>query len=171
MATDTSDSHFPSKKNGLLTINIWQNPIYFIAFGFGSGKLPAAPGTWGTVAAIPLYLLVQDFSLIPYLLILTIATVFGIWICDVTEKAIGIHDYSGIVWDEVCGYGLTMLAAPKGWIWILLGFLLFRFFDILKPWPTNWMDRAIPGGFGVVIDDLGAAVYALLGMQILAHFF
>lgn len=153
-------------KSAPLNINIWQNPIYFVAFGFGSGALPIAPGTWGTLAAIPLYLLIQNLSLTDYLVILLLATVIGIWVCDVTEKAIGIHDHSGIVWDEVCGYGLTMLAAPKGWLWVILGFFLFRLFDIWKPWPISWIDKHVQGGLGVMVDDLAAGVYAWIGLQI-----
>ena len=150
-----------------LAINIWTNPIYFLAFGFGSGLLPIAPGTWGTLAAIPLYLLIQNLSLVDYSIILIIASLLGIWWCDVTERAIGIHDYSGIVWDEICGYGVTMLAVPHHWYWIIAGFFLFRLFDIWKPWPISWFNNNVPGGLGVMVDDLVAGVAAWIVMQIL----
>lgn len=150
-----------------LAINIWTNPLYFLAFGFGSGLLPIAPGTWGTLAAIPLYLLIQNLSLVDYSIILIIASLLGIWWCDVTERAIGIHDYSGIVWDEICGYGVTMLAAPHQWYWIIVGFLLFRLFDIWKPWPICWFNDHVPGGLGVMVDDLVAGVAAWIVMQVL----
>ncbi|MES2998788.1 MAG: phosphatidylglycerophosphatase A [Pseudomonadota bacterium] len=157
------------KKN--VVYKVFSNPIYFIAFGFGSGLSPFAPGTCGTLVAIPLYYLIHSFSLINYSLILFLAIVIGIWLCDITERDIGIHDYSGIVWDEICGFGLTMLAAPKGWLWIVLGFFLFRLFDIVKPWPIAWMDRKLPRGFGVMLDDLMAAVYAWLVLHLIHHLF
>jgi phosphatidylglycerophosphatase A len=150
---------------------VFSNPIYFIAFGFGSGLSPFAPGTCGTLAAIPLYYFIQSFSLLHYSIILLLAVLIGIWVCDSVERDIGVHDYSGIVWDEVCGFGLTMWAAPKGWLWIGIGFLLFRLFDIVKPWPIAWMDRQLPRGFGVMVDDLMAAVYAWIGLQLIYYFF
>ena len=150
--------------------SVWTNPIHFIAFGFGSGTSPIAPGTCGTLAAIPLYLLIKDLPLIYYSGILLLATLIGIWICEVTERAIGVHDHSGIVWDEICGYGLTMLAAPTGWLWIIIGFFLFRFFDIWKPWPIGWLDKHVDGGLGVMIDDTMAAIYAWIVLQVIAHF-
>lgn len=150
-------------------INIWKNPIYFLAFGFGSGALPIAPGTWGTLAAIPFYLLIQNLPWQVYAVILLSATVVGAWICDVTERAIGIPDYSGIVWDEICGYLLTMFVAPHGWEWVVWGFILFRLFDIWKPWPIRWADRHLPGGLGVMMDDLLAAVYAWVMLQVVFH--
>lgn len=148
-----------------LARKVFSHPIYLIAFGFGAGLSPIAPGTCGTLVAIPLYYLIQSFSLVNYGLILLFATVIGIWICDVTERGIGIHDYSGIVWDEVCGFGLTMFAAPKGWLWIAIGFVLFRLFDIVKPWPIAWIDRKMSGGLGVMIDDLMAGIYAWIILQ------
>ncbi|MEE9452542.1 MAG: phosphatidylglycerophosphatase A [Gammaproteobacteria bacterium] len=148
--------------------SIWKNPIHFIAFGFGSGAIPFAPGTWGTIAALPIYFLIQDFSLSLYLTLLLLATGFGIWICDVTEKDLGVPDHSGIVWDEIVGYLCTMILAPKGWGWILLGFILFRIFDILKPWPISWVERHVKGGLGIMVDDILAAVPAWIILQMLA---
>ncbi|WP_010597422.1 phosphatidylglycerophosphatase A family protein [Rickettsiella massiliensis] len=146
-------------------------PFIFLAFGFGSGLSPFAPGTCGTLVAVPLYYLLQSFSLLNYSLILIAAILLGIWICDFTERDLGVHDYSGIVWDEICGFGLTMWAAPSGVGWVVCGFFLFRFFDIVKPWPIAWMDRHLPRGFGVMVDDLMAAVYAWIALHLLGHFF
>lgn len=145
---------------------VWRNPIHFLAFGFGSGLIKPAPGTWGTVAAIPLYLLIQEVPLIVYSGLLLLAIVFGIWICHVTEKALGVPDHSGIVWDEICGYLLTMWAIPSGWLWLALGFILFRIFDIIKPWPIRLIDRHIKGGLGIMLDDLLAAIPAWLILQL-----
>jgi phosphatidylglycerophosphatase A len=80
----------------------------------------------------------------------------------------GVHDHPGIVWDEIAGYLLTMVAAPKGWLWVWLGFGLFRLFDIWKPWPIRWLDRHVQGGLGIMVDDTLAAIYALIGLQLLA---
>ena len=141
------------------------NPVHFLAFGFGSGLAPKAPGTFGTLAAIPLYLLLSQLSLPVYIVVLVLASLLGIWLCGKTAKDLGVHDHPGIVWDEFCGYWLTMLAAPSGWFWIILGFALFRLFDIWKPWPISLADKHVPGGIGIMVDDLIAGLYALIVMQ------
>ncbi len=143
------------------------NPVHFLAFGLGSGLAPKAPGTFGTLAAIPLYLLLSYLSLPMYALVLVLASLLGIWLCGKTAKDLGVHDHPGIVWDEFCGYWLTMLAAPSGWFWIILGFILFRLFDIWKPWPISLADRRIPGGMGIMVDDLIAGLYAFIVMQVI----
>lgn len=146
---------------------VWTNPIHFIAFGFGSGISPIMPGTCGTLVAIPLYLLMRNLPLAIYIAIVIAGFLIGVWICDVTEKAIGVHDYSGIVWDEVIGYWITMFMAPTGWWWTIIGFILFRIFDIWKPWPVGWIDRHVHGGLGVMVDDVAAAIYAAISLQVL----
>jgi phosphatidylglycerophosphatase A len=144
---------------------IWTNPIHFLAFGFGSGAMPIAPGTFGTLAAIPIYFLLRELSLPVYTVILLFIIGIGIWICDVAARDTGVHDHPGIVWDEIAGYLLTMWAAPKGIGWLGLGFIFFRLFDIWKPWPIRWLDRKVQGGLGIMVDDLLAAVYAWLLMH------
>jgi phosphatidylglycerophosphatase A len=135
--------------------------------GFGSGCFPKAPGTFGTLAAIPLYLLLENLSLATYLLVIVVGFGVGIWLCEQVTQDLGVHDHPSIVWDEMIGYFVTMLAAPPGWLWIIIGFVLFRFFDILKPWPILPVDRRVRGGFGIMIDDVLAAVYAGLIIQML----
>ena len=147
------------------------NPVHFLAFGLGSGLSPKAPGTVGTVAAIPFYLLMQPLSLPVYLVILLLATLVGIWLCGKSSKDLGVHDHPGIVWDEFCGFWLTMIAAPTGWLWVLIGFVLFRVFDILKPWPIRWLDKHVHGGLGIMVDDLLAGGFAFIGLQFLVHIF
>ncbi|WP_426415964.1 phosphatidylglycerophosphatase A family protein [Aestuariirhabdus sp. LZHN29] len=147
--------------------SVWRNPVHFVAFGFGSGAAPVAPGTFGTLAAVPLYLLLQYLPLTQYLLVVVVAFVVGCWLCDITSRDIGVHDHGGIVWDEFVGLWVTMIAAPPGWIWIVVGFALFRLFDILKPWPIRWLDRRVGGGFGIMVDDLLAGVFAWVVMQLL----
>ncbi|KTC86299.1 phosphatidylglycerophosphatase A [Legionella brunensis] len=147
---------------------VWQDPVYFIAFGFGSGLLPKAPGTWGTLAAIPIYLLVSGQSLVFYLAVTVVAFILGVWVSDKVSRDLGVHDYSGIVWDEVVGYLLTMTMAPAGIIWIVIGFILFRIFDIWKPEPIRLIDRHVKGGIGIMLDDVLAAIPAWLILQLLA---
>ncbi|WP_341937972.1 phosphatidylglycerophosphatase A family protein [Marinimicrobium sp. C2-29] len=149
---------------------MWRSSDHLFAFGFGSGLAPKAPGTFGTLAAIPVYWLIQDLAVPLYLLWLAVTFVLGVYWCHRSSVALGVHDHGGIVWDEMVGYWLTMFMAPAGWLWMLLGFVLFRFFDILKPWPISWLDRRVEGGFGIMIDDVLAALYALIVLQALAYF-
>lgn len=144
--------------------------MHWLAFGFGSGCSPWAPGTFGTLAAIPIYLLLQATSLWMYLLITTLMFLIGIWLCGETTKKLGVHDHSGIVWDEIVGYLVTMIAAPQGWLWIVTGFVLFRIFDILKPWPISIADKKVSGGFGIMIDDIIAGIFAFTALQLIVHF-
>jgi phosphatidylglycerophosphatase A len=138
----------------------WSNPVHVLAFGFGAGRLPVAPGTFGTVVGIPALLILSQLSLWLYLLVTLFLFVFGIWLCQQTARDLGVHDHPGIVWDEIVGYLVTMTAAPVGWVWIILGFGLFRFFDIVKPWPIRTVDTCIGGGLGIMLDDLLAGLYA-----------
>jgi phosphatidylglycerophosphatase A len=144
----------------------WRQPHHWIAYGFGSGLMPWAPGTFGTLAAVPLYLLMAPLPLVWYLGILAVMFLVGLWACGKTARELNAHDPSAIVWDEFLGYLLAMTAAPKGWEWVLLGFVLFRFFDILKPWPILAIERRVRGGFGVILDDLIAGVMALAVMHL-----
>ncbi|CEG57491.1 phosphatidylglycerophosphatase A family protein [Legionella fallonii] len=150
---------------------VWQDPIYFIAFGFGSGLMPIAPGTWGTLAAMPIYLLLVGSHWSVYLTFTLLAFIIGVWVSDKVSQDLGIHDYKGIVWDEVVGYLLTMFLAPSGLSWMILGFILFRLFDIWKPQPIGYIDQKVHGGLGIMLDDVLAAVPAWLIMQILAWSF
>lgn len=145
--------------------SVWRNPIHFLAFGCGSGTVKTAPGTFGTLAAIPLYLLIQDLSVGHYFLLLVFASLIGIFICGKTSEDLGVHDHSGIVWDEFVGFWITMWMAPQGWGYIALGFILFRLFDILKPWPISLADKHIPGGFGIMFDDILAGILAFFALQ------
>jgi len=154
-----------------LNIKVLSSPIHFLAFGFGSGLAPFAPGTFGTLAAIPLYLLMQSLSLPLYLLITAIVCLVGIWICGKSSELLGVHDHSGIVWDEFAGYFVTMIAAPSGWIWIIFGFALFRLFDIWKPWPISVLDKQVHGGLGIMVDDILAGIFSFAILQLTAYFF
>lgn len=150
---------------------VFSSPVHFLAFGFGSGLSPFAPGTAGTLAAIPLYLLCSQLPLLAYLLVVLAVSLAGIWICGESSRRLGVHDYGGIVWDEFAGFLLTMTAAPAGWVWIVAGFFLFRLFDVWKPWPVRVADRDMGGGLGIMLDDILAGVYSWLALQLLAWLF
>ncbi len=145
------------------------NPLHFLSLGFGSGLAPKAPGTAGTIVGVLLYLPMQFLDLIIYLAVTLTAFFVGIGLCHFTASRLQVHDHPGIVWDEIVGFLITMTFAPVGWAWILLGFLLFRFFDILKPWPIKWADRKVSGGFGIMLDDLIAAIFAAICIQIIVY--
>ena len=130
--------------------------------------MPRAPGTWGTLVALPIYGLMVGLAPLPYVALTALLFLVGIWLCHVTARDLRVHDHPGIVWDEIVGYLVTMIAAPEGWLWWLLGFLLFRLFDILKPWPIRIADRRVGGGFGIMLDDLLAGVMAWACLQGLA---
>ncbi len=146
------------------------NPIHFVAFGFGAGYAKKAPGTVGTLVGIPFVLAFQQGSLEIYLVATLIMTLFGIWLCGASSRLMGVHDHPGIVWDEIVGYMITMIAAPTGWQWLLLGFILFRIFDIFKPWPISYIDRNLHGGIGIMLDDVLAGVMAAIVLQFVVYF-
>jgi len=147
-----------------------RDPRLFLAFGFGSGLSPKAPGTFGTIAALPFVFLLQASSIYIYLAVLVIGFAIGVYLCEHASKIMGVHDHGGIVWDEFIGMWLAMLAVPLGWQWLLAGFVLFRIFDIAKPWPIGWLDKKVSGGFGIMIDDVLAGLYALLILQLAAFY-
>lgn len=147
------------------------NPIHFLALGFGSGLIRPAPGTWGTLAAVPVYLLLAFFvgaSSYFYLAITAAFFLLGIYLCGRTAHDVGVHDHGAIVWDEIVGYLITLAYFPPTAFNIIVGFILFRIFDILKPWPIKLLDKHVHGGFGIMIDDVLAGVFAwgcLLGLH------
>jgi len=143
------------------------NPVHFLALGFGSGLAAKMPGTFGTLAALPLVVLLSHYaSFSVYLIVTILVSIVGIWICGKTAQDMGVHDDSSIVWDEVAGMLITMLAVPLSWQTLLVGFVLFRFFDILKPWPISYLDKHVHGGFGIMIDDVLAGLFALACMHL-----
>ena len=145
-------------------------PLLFVAkwisLGFGSGLAPKAPGTFGTLVGIPFVLLFAELSTFWYLCVTFLFFVLGVWASQYYSEHLGEHDHSSIVWDEVVGYMITMAFVPLEWSWIVLGFVLFRLFDIWKPWPIRLLDKHVHGGFGVMIDDALAGVYAALTLLI-----
>jgi phosphatidylglycerophosphatase A len=142
---------------------------HWVAFGFGSGLVALAPGTFGTLAAMPLYWLVSGLPLVVYGALVLVLAGLGVWACGRTARELGDSDPGAIVWDEVVGYLVTMTALPVSWGWALAGFALFRLLDIAKPWPIRWLDRRIHGGWGIMLDDLAAGLIACLLLHALAH--
>ncbi len=142
------------------------SPLDAYALGFGSGLSPWAPGTAGTLLALPFWWWLS-LTATPwlYLLLLVSAILLGIWAAETAIRHLGVEDHPAIVCDEMAAIGLTLLMVPPEPLWMVVGFLLFRLFDITKPWPVRWADRRIKGGFGVMFDDLLAAGYAWLGLQ------
>ncbi len=149
---------------------ILKNPVHFLAFGFGSGLSPVAPGTFGTLAAIPIYLaLIHSVNSLTYLLVVVLFSLVGFWLCGKTAKDLGVHDHPGIVWDEIVGFLITMYQAPLGWVWIIVGFALFRVFDILKPWPIRFLDEKVESGIGIMLDDILAGFFAWVVLQLIVN--
>ena len=140
-----------------------KHPAHLLAFGFGAGLMPKAPGTWGTLVAFPVFALVLFFGGGTIAVLMAAALCFGagVWASDVAGRALGVADHGGIVIDEIAAFLLVLALTPASVSWWAVAFLLFRVFDIVKPWPVNWADRTIKGGFGVMLDDLLAAGYAI----------
>ena len=132
----------------------------FFAFGFGSGLSPRAPGTVGTLAAVPIYWFLADTGLIVYTLIVLVSAVVGVYICGAASRQLKTHDHPGIVWDEFVGFWITMWAVPVSIPWLVAGFVVFRVFDIAKPWPISVLDKRVHGGLGIMIDDVVAGLAA-----------
>lgn len=149
----------------------WANPVHLLAFGFGSGAAPKAPGTFGTLAAVLLYWPLSTLTTEYYLWMLILTSLVGVFLCGKTAKDLNVHDHGGIVWDEFVGFWITMFMAPAGLTWVVIGFVLFRFFDIIKPWPISWIDKKVSGGLGIMLDDIVAGVMAALVLQGLAWVF
>lgn len=134
--------------------------LHWIAFGAGAGLAPRAPGTVGTIVAVPIYLAVGTAPVVVYTLVTAFVIGVGIRICGRTARDLGVHDHPGIVLDEIAGFLVTMTALPFEWPWIVAGFIAFRVFDIAKPWPVSLADRRVGGGLGIMLDDVIAGTLA-----------
>jgi phosphatidylglycerophosphatase A len=146
---------------------IFTQPIHFFAFGFGSGLAPKAPGTFGTLAAVPLFYGLSFLALPYYIAACIFACIVGIYLCGRSAEKLNTHDHPGIVWDEFAGFFITMLGFSVTWQNLLIGFILFRLFDIIKPWPIKWIDKKVAGGFGIMLDDVIAGVFAWASLHLI----
>lgn len=145
------------------------SPSGLLAFGFGSGLSPFAPGTMGTVVAIPFVFALKSLGAPGFWVALLLLFLLGIQLCGHVSRKLGMHDHGGIVWDEMVGYWLSVAFVPLQWHWLLVAFVLFRFFDIYKPWPIRQLDRKVSGGFGIMIDDVVAALFTIIILAILQY--
>jgi phosphatidylglycerophosphatase A len=143
------------------------SPSGLLAFGFGSGLSPFAPGTMGTVVAIPFVFALKSLGAPGFWIALLLLFLLGIQICGHVSRKLGMHDHGGIVWDEMVGYWLAIAFVPLQWHWLLAAFVLFRFFDIYKPWPIRQLDQKVSGGFGIMIDDILAALFTIIVLAVL----
>lgn len=142
----------------------------FLAFGFGAGLSPVAPGTMGTLVAIPIAILLKNLSVPLFWAVLFALFWLGVWLCGRVSRKLGVHDHGGIVWDEMVGYWLTVAFVPLQWPWLLAAFVLFRFFDIYKPWPIRQLDKNVVGGFGIMLDDILAAIFSIILLAAAQYF-
>lgn len=140
-------------------------PSGLLAFGFGSGLSPVAPGTAGSLMAIPFFLLLAQLPVWIYLASVILLFGLGVLVSSRASEQLGEDDFGGIVIDEMVGMWITLLACPLDWLAILAGFVLFRFFDVIKPQPIKWFDRHLKGGLGIMVDDVIAGLFALLCLQ------
>jgi len=136
------------------------NPIHLLAFGFGSGLSKKMPGTVGTLASLLFVPLIWMLPAVAQMALIVVAFAVGVYLCGQTSKDMGVHDHGGIVWDEFVGMWLTLMFMPQSWLVVAIGFVWFRIFDILKPWPIKWFDQQVHGGLGIMLDDIIAAVFA-----------
>lgn len=159
-------------KNRFEGLNLF-DPVHLLAVGFGSGLIYPAPGTWGSLAGLLLgVILLQYLSLPLFTLFTLLAFIAGCYFCGKTAEDMGVHDHSSIVWDEFVGIFLVLLALPRlSWGWCLLAFLAFRLFDIIKPYPIGYFDQKLQTGFGIMLDDVLAAFYAILVIFLLRILF
>jgi phosphatidylglycerophosphatase A len=152
-----------------LVQHVLRNPRDWPAFGFGFGLMPFAPGTWGSLPGIALWWITPK-DIYWQSAVVMFCFIAGIWLCGATARRIGVHDHGGIVWDEIVGMYLTLMAVPQQPAWVLGAFLLFRIADIWKPWPIRDLDHRLHGGLGIMLDDVVAALYAAIILLILQRF-
>jgi phosphatidylglycerophosphatase A len=145
------------------------DPVHCLALGFGSGLAPVAPGTFGSLVGLAIALAMAPLGLAWNLVAVAVAVGVGIWICGESARRLGVHDHPAIVWDEVAGMMITMLAVPDAWWGAPLAFVLFRVFDIAKPWPIREIDHGLGGGMGIMLDDVLAGLFAALGLTIVGY--
>jgi phosphatidylglycerophosphatase A len=144
-----------------------KHPVHCLALGLGTGLLPKAPGTFGTLVGIPFYVAFAGLAPTYYVAMLLLMSLAGVGICQATSTQLRVHDHPGIVFDEIVGYLITMFMLPFNWMWMLAGFIAFRIFDILKPWPISWLDKRVHGGLGIMLDDILAGVFACASLHLI----
>ena len=165
-----SDNNGPRPTPTALRKVVFGSPSGFLAFGFGSGLSPLAPGTMGTLVAVPFIFVLKPLGDLGFWVAVVLAFLLGVQLCGSVSRKLGVHDHGGIVWDEMVGYWISAAFIPLQWPWLLAAFLLFRLFDILKPWPIRQLDKKVSGGFGIMIDDVVAAIFTVLVLGVFQSF-
>jgi phosphatidylglycerophosphatase A len=160
MTTSPEDSPSPVRP----TARHLADPVHLLALGFGAGLAPIAPGTFGSLVGLGLALAVAPLGFTGQLVAAAIVTAAGFWICGASARRLRVHDHPAIVWDEIAGMMIAMLAAPQGWRGAVLAFVLFRLFDVWKPWPIREIDHGMAGGAGIMLDDVLAGIFAVLAL-------
>lgn len=154
---------------GSSAVALWRSPALLLATGLGVGRIPWAPGTFGSLLSVGLYLIwVGTLGPLEYALGLGALFLIGIWLCARAERTLGVHDSPTIVWDEIVGQLCALSVVRPGWHWIVAAFILFRLFDIWKPFPIGWLNRRVAGGLGIMIDDVAAGLLAAIVLEALA---
>lgn len=146
------------------------NPIHFLAVGLGSGLSPIMPGTMGSLMAILCWLLFNGLQPILYWVLMVVAFIFGCFLCQKTSDDTHTHDSGHIVWDEFVGMWITLFFIPQvSILWVMIAFVAFRIFDMAKPWPIRWFDKRVPGGFGIMVDDVIAAIFSSITVYLFTY--
>ena len=148
----------------------WKYPVHWLAYGFGLGKIPGAPGTFGTLLAIPVFVLMSRLGPVLYVAIVAGLFIAGIFVCGQTANDFGEVDPGYIVYDEIVGFLVAMFMLPAAWRWILAGFFIYRVFDIWKPFPIGWIEDKLGTGASIMADDVIAGLYTLLILQAARYF-
>ncbi|MGD8341654.1 MAG: phosphatidylglycerophosphatase A [Gammaproteobacteria bacterium] len=156
-------------KGRRLSVGLLRDPVHLFALGFGSGLSPWGPGTCGTLLAVPIAVALLQVPAPIAWSVVVLAIAVGVWITGESARRLGVHDHSGIVWDEIAAFLGLALLLPEGWPWLVAGFILFRIFDIAKPWPIREMDHSLRGGLGIMLDDLMAAVYSVVLIKLINY--
>ncbi len=166
MTTSNDQPNASSERVAFDTRFLLTHPAHFIALGFGAGLSPKAPGTVGTLVGFPLFWLLSGSPF--YWVWVALFLLLGVWACEVAGRALGVHDHGGLVWDEVAAFLMVLPFASPTVFGFVLAFALFRLFDIWKPYPIAMLDARVPGGFGVMLDDVLAAGYAIVILLLVA---
>lgn len=159
-ASSASSASSAASARAALARQVLRDPVHWIPFGLGVGLLPGAPGTWGSALAVALFWFAPSLTVIQHAVLLAGGFVLGVYLCGLSARRLGVHDHSGIVFDEILSMWAVLAVLPEEPLWAALGFLAFRLFDVWKPWPIREADHRIPGGLGIMLDDVLAAAFA-----------
>jgi phosphatidylglycerophosphatase A len=159
----------PVSRSARLPVRTLRDPVHFLALGFGTGLSPWAPGTAGTALAVLIAWLMADWPMLWRIATVAVVILAGIFVCGLSAKRLGVHDHPAIVLDEIAATLALALMLPRHAVWFASAFILFRFFDIAKPWPIREMDHRLGGGLGIMLDDLMAALYAAACLGIVGY--